>query len=119
MALQLLVTGGPDNGKVHTVQPGINLMLGRSPQSQYQINDPSVSRSHCQVLLEGEQVTIIDNKSSSGTFVNNKKVARTVLKLGDVLKVGNSELRLQMGDFPLNVALGAVKQSGAVAAVPA
>jgi serine/threonine protein kinase len=119
MAFQLLVTAGPDKDKIFTVQPGINLMLGRNPQCHYQLNDPSVSRAHCQVLLDGEQVTVIDNNSSSGTHVNNKKVARQTIKLGDVIKVGNSELSLQMGDFPLQAAMGGVHAASTPAVSPA
>jgi serine/threonine protein kinase len=114
MSLQLLVTAGPDAGQTFTVQAGPDLTLGRGERSYYRLNDPRASRSHCQILLEGDQVSVIDNGSTGGTIVNGKKVAqRQVLKLGDVLKIGDTELRLTMGDFPLDVALGAVKQAPA------
>ena len=38
-------------------------MLGRSQNAYYQLGDPSVSRNHCQVLREGDRVTVIDNGS--------------------------------------------------------
>src|SRR5262249_36228723 len=75
--------------------------------------------SHCQLLLEGDQVTVICNGGSGGTQVTGKPVQRQTLKLGDVLRVGDTQLRLQMGDFPLEVALGAVAQAPAPAPAPA
>jgi serine/threonine protein kinase len=110
MSLQFAIIAGPDKDKVFTLQAGSNLMLGRRSDSFYHLTDGRVSRSHCQVLLEGDRVTLIDN-SSSGTLVNGHKVSRHVLKLGDVVQVGDTQLRLQMGDFPLDVALAAVGQS--------
>jgi serine/threonine protein kinase len=116
MSLQLLVVAGPDKDRVFTIQAGADLMLGRGSQTFYRVNDPRVSRSHCQLLLEGENLTVVCNGGSGGTLVNGKPVQRHTLKLGDVLQVGDTQLRLQMGDFPLNDALGAVRQAPAAAA---
>lgn len=112
MSLQLAVIAGPDEGHVFTVQAGSGLMLGRSAQAFYQLKDPRVSRNHCQLLLEGDQLTVVCAGGSGGTQVNGKPVQRQPLRLGDVLKLGDTQLRLQMADFPLDVALGAVKQAG-------
>jgi serine/threonine protein kinase len=111
VSLQFRILTGPDAGRAHTLQTGSDLMLGRGEKSFYRLSDPRVSRSHCQVLLEGDQVTVICNGGSGGTRVNGKIVQKQVLKLGDVLQVGDTQLRLQMGDFPLAVAMAAVNQS--------
>jgi eukaryotic-like serine/threonine-protein kinase len=115
MSLQLVVTAGPDAGRALTLQAGNDLMLGRAQNAFYRVNDPRVSRSHCQLVLEGDRVTVVCNGGSGGTLVNGQTVDRQVLRLGDVLKVGDTELRLQMGDFPLDVALAAVKGASTVA----
>ncbi|HJT77722.1 MAG TPA: FHA domain-containing serine/threonine-protein kinase [Gemmataceae bacterium] len=107
MSLQFVIIAGPDKGKAFTLHPGPNLMLGRSAQAEYRLNDPRVSRTHCQVLREGDQVTVIDNNSSSGVLVNGAKVKQHVLKLGDVVQVGDTQLHLRVGDLPLDVALAA------------
>jgi serine/threonine protein kinase len=109
MSLQLKVIAGPDKARAFTLQSGPDLMLGRGQASLYRLSDPAASRAHCQVLLEGDQATIIDNDSSSGTFVNGTKVTRQVLRLGDVVQVGDTRLRLEMGDFPLDVVLAAIE----------
>jgi serine/threonine protein kinase len=112
MSLQLHVIAGPDKDRTFTLQAGPDLMLGRSTHSLYRLSDPRVSRVQCQILLEGDQVTLIDNSGSGGTMVNGKKITRQVLKLGDLIQIGDTQLRLRMADFPLDVALGAVQQAG-------
>jgi serine/threonine protein kinase len=105
MSLQLLVVAGPDEGRAFTLHSGPDLMLGRSGQAYYKLTDPRVSRNHCQVLNDGDQVTVVCNGGSGGTLVNGKPVKRQALKIGDVLRIGDTQLRLQVGDLPLDVAL--------------
>jgi pSer/pThr/pTyr-binding forkhead associated (FHA) protein len=90
MSLQLLVVAGADKGKALTLHEGPNLTLGRSAQASYQVNDPRVSRNHCQLVKDGDNVTVVCAGGSGGTFVNGKKVERQALKLGDVLQVGDT-----------------------------
>jgi serine/threonine protein kinase len=111
MSLQFQIVAGPDAGRVHTLQSGSDLMLGRGDKSFYRLTDPRASRAHCQIVLEADKVTVVCNGGSGGTLVNGKPVQKQVLKLGDVVQVGNTQMRLQMGDFPLNVAMAAVSQS--------
>jgi serine/threonine protein kinase len=105
MSLQLVAISGPDKGRSLLLHAGPDLMLGRSANAYYQLTDPRISRNHCQVLRDGDQVTVVCNGGSGGTLVNGKRVQRAPLKIGDVLKVGDTELRLQVGDLPLDVAL--------------
>ncbi len=117
MSLQLLVIAGPDKGRAFTLQAGPDLMLGRSAQAFYQLSDPRTSRNHCQVLNDGDSVSVVCNGGSGGTLVNGKAVKRQALKVGDVLQVGDTQLRLQVGDLPLDVALA--HAPAAPTAVPA
>jgi serine/threonine protein kinase len=105
MSLQLLVVSGPDKGRAFTLHAGPNLMLGRSAQSYYKVTDPRVSRNHCQIVNDGDTVTIICEGGSGGTLVNGKTIKKQTLKVGDVLQIGDTQLRLQVGDLPLDVAL--------------
>src|SRR5262245_4428615 len=118
MSLQLLVVSGPEQGRAFTLDAGPNLMLGRGQHCHYRLADPRVSRNHCQLLLEGDQVTVVDTGGSGGTLVNGKPVTRHALKVGDVVQVGDTQLRLHLGDFPLDV-IRAAAGAGAGAAAPA
>ena len=105
MSLELVVVAGPDKGRTFTLNVGRDLMLGRAAQAHYQLSDPRVSRNHCQVLLEGDQVTVVCNGGSGGTLINGQKAERQKLRPGDVIQVGDTKLRFGVGDLPLDVAL--------------
>ena len=68
MSLQLLVIDGPDVGRVFTLHPGDDNILGRSKDALYQVNDLRASRSHCQVIREGDRVTLVCLGGSGGTW---------------------------------------------------
>jgi pSer/pThr/pTyr-binding forkhead associated (FHA) protein len=97
MNLQLLVIAGPDKGRAFTLQAGPDLTLGRSPQACYQLNDPRVGRNHCQILIDGDAVTVVCDAIHLVTLVNGKPVKRQSLMVGDVLQIGASQLRLEVG----------------------
>ncbi len=115
MSLQLTVIAGPDKGRSFTLNVGPDLMIGRSAQALYQINDPRVSRNHCAVLVEDGDATVICNGGSGGTLVNGQKVTRHKLKPGDVVQVGDTQMRLVIGDEG-GAAVAAAQSAGARAA---
>jgi serine/threonine-protein kinase len=104
MSLQLLVIAGPDKGRAFTLHAGPDLMIGRSAQAYYQVTDPRVSRNHCQIVNDGDRVEVICGGGSGGTLVNGKPVKQQTLKVGDVVQVGDTQLRLTIGDLPIEVA---------------
>jgi serine/threonine protein kinase len=118
MALQLLVIAGADKDHVLTLHPGPEQMLGRSPTAMYRLSDLRVSRNHAEVQLKGDQVTIVDNGGSGGVLVNGTAVKSQVLKLGDVVKVGDTELRLQIGDYSVKDAVEMANRSPAPPPAP-
>jgi serine/threonine protein kinase len=95
MLKQLVVIAGPDRGRAFPLKPGDTLLVGRSKATETRLTDPHVSRVHCQVEVEGDRVVVIDHESGGGTFVNGKKVTRQELQVGDVVKIGDTELRFQ------------------------
>jgi serine/threonine-protein kinase len=116
MKLQMLVIAGPDDGRLYTLQPGPFLMMGRGTSSYYHLKDPNVSRSHCQIVMEDGQVTVIDDDSETGTFVNGQKVARQVLRLGDIVKLGDTQLRLLDAECSQKTALASAPAASTVLA---
>jgi hypothetical protein len=67
------------------------LVIGRSATSDIIINDPSVSKVHAELFIEGNTVSVRDLGSTNGTFVNGNRIGN-IHSLGqfDILKVGNS-----------------------------
>ena len=92
--------------------------VGRVEDNLFQISEPSVSSHHCEILLRGGDVVIRDLNSTNGTFINNQKIAESVLKPGQTLRLGNVELRLDTGAGP-SAPPPAAAPSAAPAAPPA
>jgi pSer/pThr/pTyr-binding forkhead associated (FHA) protein len=69
--------------------------IGRVEDNTFAITDPSISSHHCEVLLRGGEVVVRDLNSTNGTFVNGEKTTEAVLKPGQILRLGQIELRLE------------------------
>ena len=76
-------------GKLCTLEKG-KTVIGRSAQADIPLNDASVSREHSEIKITGETATIKDLGSTNGTFVNNKRIAKHVLKDGDRIQISAS-----------------------------
>ena len=87
--------------------------IGRVEDNTFAITEPSVSSHHCEVLLRGEEVLVKDLGSTNGTFINGQKIAEGVLKPGQILRVGQIEVRLE-SDTPTSTTKKAANQTAAV-----
>ena len=56
------------------------------------IDNPAVSGRHARVYREGNHYVLEDLKSTNGTFVNDKPIARHTLLEGDIVLVGKHTL---------------------------
>jgi pSer/pThr/pTyr-binding forkhead associated (FHA) protein len=75
--------------------------IGRVDGNAFQIPHASISSHHCEVLLHGEEVIVRDLNSKNGTFINNRQItAEEALKVGQILRLGQVELRLEQGGVP-------------------
>jgi len=71
--------------------------IGRVEDNTFQVSDPSVSSHHCEVLLKGTEVVVRDLNSTNGTYINGERITETTLKPGQILRLGQIELRLDSG----------------------
>lgn len=76
---------------------GDRATIGRLEDNAFQLAEASVSGHHCEVAVEGTAVRIKDLDSTNGTFINNQPVKEAVLQPGQVLRLGQVELRLDDG----------------------
>jgi serine/threonine protein kinase len=96
MTRHLLAIEGPEKGRVFPVAVGALVIGSSNKNTDICLNDPYVSRLHCKVEVAEDRVVVHDLKNSKGTFVNGTQVTRHDLQPGDVLRVGNSQLRLEV-----------------------
>jgi len=62
--------------------------IGRLPDNMLQIDNLAVSGHHCKVYWESDHYVIEDNSSLNGTYLNNQRVTKQVLKDNDSILVG-------------------------------
>jgi pSer/pThr/pTyr-binding forkhead associated (FHA) protein len=62
----------------------------------FPIPEGSISSHHCEVLLRGDEVIVHDLNSTNGTFINGRQITgEAVLKPGQILRLGQVEIRLE------------------------
>jgi hypothetical protein len=83
-----------DSGDVISLTREITT-VGRGKGCDIQLDDPSVSRLHAELVRRGPYVYVTDlGLSRNGTRVNGRPVARRVLDEGDVLSFGAARCRI-------------------------
>lgn len=86
---QLTAKSGPAKGASWNIgdQP---LVIGRDITCSITVNDPLVSRRHCEVLLQNGAVIVRDLGSSNATFVNAMPIRQLEVKPGDEIAIGSA-----------------------------
>ena len=110
MSLVLTIEHGPRAQAMSQARlDGGEMVIGRSPEADWQIDDPDkfISRAHCKIVAEGDNYVITDT-STSGLFID---------QAGQPLGAGNSArlrsgMRLRLGDYVVWVE---VRAAGAAA----
>jgi hypothetical protein len=91
----IVFTSGALEGKTFEIPPD-GLFIGRdSHASQIVIPDPRVSKSHLWMGWKNGKVTIVDQESRNGTFVNDiasQKITETEIHNGDVIILGEANV---------------------------
>ena len=96
---ELVFLTGARAGEVVPVNK--SLIGGRSPDCSLEIPDPNASRQHMRFNWDGALLVVADNGSSNGTYVNDQRIPTPhPAKDGDVVRVGETRLRVQMHKIP-------------------
>jgi hypothetical protein len=69
------------------------IMIGRSEDSELRLNSAFVSRHHALIFCTEQGVYIENLNSFNGTLVNSEKITRHDLRVGDVVTIGDFEIR--------------------------
>jgi len=73
------------------------LTIGRATNCDVVIRFAFISKVHAHLFVQGDKLTLRDNKAANGTFHNHKKLdtgGSRSIKLGDMLGFGALELEL-------------------------
>ncbi len=73
---------------------GTTIELGSHPASDLVLAASGISRRHAVLTAVADGVTVEDRGSKNGTLINSEKIGHATLKVGDLLTLGNVDLRL-------------------------
>src|SRR3954469_2923741 len=63
-------------------------VLGRSPKCDFRLNHPTVSSRHAELTLCDESLVVRDLGSRNGTYVDDVRIERATLDVGQSLRLG-------------------------------
>jgi pSer/pThr/pTyr-binding forkhead associated (FHA) protein len=93
MASLLIKSEGFEN-QVIKLKLGVT-RIGRSPKNDFQLEHPTVSAFHCELVLANDELTVRDLGSTNGTFINDEQIEQAKLSEGQNLRVGDIEMLVE------------------------
>jgi hypothetical protein len=97
----------PGGEPVEVELTGTSAVVGRDPSCDVVLKDPRCSRRHAILEAGAGGVTIRDNESVNGVFVNGRQVGQVRLKAGDAIRLGESEIVVLPEEIMSTLAMGA------------
>lgn len=74
------------------VPPANAITIGRSTTNTFVVDDPVASRVHAFLVPTSAGLELRDNNSGNGTYVNGHRISAEILRQGDVITIGNTDL---------------------------
>ena len=92
---KLEVLAGGNKGAQFELAHG-TVHLGRTQDNDIMLYDSLVSRHHAHITFEKKHYFVIDLDTPNGTFINKTRIRNQRLHHGDVIELGNVQLRFIM-----------------------
>jgi FHA domain len=99
---RLIIKSAGFDGRVIELNLGVN-RFGRSPNNDVQIEHPTVSATHCEIVLANDAVVVRDCASTNGTFVGGQRIKEAGLSAGQSLHLGDVELLVETTDVAITI----------------
>ncbi len=74
---------------------GKQVIVGRQDTCDLVLPHKQVSRAHAVFKVSGKQITLEDQGSSNGCFVNTKRCTNQIVKVGDKVEIGPYEIEIR------------------------
>lgn len=111
MRAKLVVLNSPFIGRQYVLNRP-RAVIGRNPECEVQLDLVSVSRQHACIEDVGGRFYVGDLGSRNGVRLADRQVARAELHDGDVITVGEVQLRFEYSDAPAAADSPAVPPAG-------
>lgn len=95
MDVRFVIVSPASRKAAHTVR--LPVLVGRSDEAKFRVQQDSVSRRHCEFFIKDEAVFVRDLGSTNGTLVNGERIASSVATAvppGAEIRVGGIVFRV-------------------------
>jgi two-component system, NtrC family, response regulator HydG len=94
----LTVVAGPDQGLTFDVARGApsRVLAGTSPSCPLRLSDRMISRRHAAFELAGARLRVTDLGSTNGTFINDVYAVDAYVSGGELVRLGETTLRVDL-----------------------
>jgi hypothetical protein len=96
----------PTGARHDVTLQGTLAVLGRDPSCDLVLNDVKCSRRHAVIEAGPHGMAIRDSGSANGVFVNGRRVERSVLAAGDVIRLGEIVIKVLAEEMGGTMAMG-------------
>ncbi len=79
------------------------ITIGSLDENDIVLPDDTVSRHHCRIVQEDSDYVAIDLQSTNGTFINGVRIREAYLSPGQIVGIGNNQIRFQPVDEQIPV----------------
>jgi two-component system response regulator GlrR len=104
---------GPAAGK-SWASTGDHCSVGSEPSNDFVIEDPTVSRFHCELHVDASGVRVRDLESRNGTLVDGVKVIAAYLQAGSILTLGRTKLQVALAQDRVTLPLSKHTELGSL-----
>lgn len=113
-SFRLVCVEGPDKGKVFALPAAAaaRALVGQSTACTIRLADPRVSRRHAAFEVQGASLRVNDLGSRNGTYANEVAIVEAFLWGGEVLRLGGTTFRVELGDEVVATKLSDAKRFG-------
>jgi two-component system, NtrC family, response regulator GlrR len=92
----MTVVDGPDKGLAWN-SAGARCGIGTHPSNDVVLKDPTVSRFHCEIVVDARGARVRDLDSRNGTHLDGRITIESFLRPGDLLELGRTIVRYSAG----------------------
>src|ERR1051326_2995870 len=90
----LTVLDGPAFGKEFVIVGEGEITVGRTGENDIVLPDHSLSRHHAAFWIENQRLWVQDLASKNGLYVNDERIRKKCLAVGDIVRIGTSSLKV-------------------------
>lgn len=102
MKVELVVFRADGSQRLINLKSG-RYLIGRTDEATLRIPLPTVSRRHCEFVVDDSSVRVRDLGSSNGTYKNHERIQEAEFSAGDIIGIGDFLGVIKIDGVPMEV----------------